>query len=589
MKMNTCFFATLVLFLLVVGYGAGAQQQPSTNSTAKPLVLRGGLLIDGTGKAPLQNSVIVIAAGKIQSVGAEGSVTVPSDATVINTTGKTIIPGLVDSHVHYDNFMAPQLLYWGVTAIGDMGTPRGWILAVKEAVEKGRAVGPYIMTVGNAITSPPRAATNDGSGFVIAAEFLSGNARNIYVSDEASLEAAIAEAKKLGVDAVKLREPMDPRLEKAAPQIAHRYGLPVFLHTASTGVGMDELLDAGLDLHVHLAGLNKAAVSPDIRERIVKGERFEVTHLLDTSKFPALAQGMVDKKMFLNPELGGPAAKYSRHLEEFDRANTAFLQGPMGAVLPEEDRVRALAAYKPHRGQHSEEVAEGYRRLGAFMKELVQRGGKVIAGSGASVNPAEESTGLSLHVEMRLLEEAGLTPMQALQAATSWGMEAWGKSKEAGTIEPGKRADLVILNRNPLEDLTATRDISQVIQGGKVVDREALARWKDPLPRPTPFEARHRYVTLIRTPFVDELSPESFRVNQRNAPELILQGEQFTPRSQVLFNDRLVPAKFYSETRLGISISEDMLREAGTIPVVVVQPGSGGGVSNMMYVIVAPD
>jgi hypothetical protein len=179
--------------------------------------------------------------------------------------------------------------------------------------------------------------------------------------------------------------------------------------------------------------------------------------------------------------------------------------------------------------------------------------------------------------------------MQALQAATSWPMEAWGKSQEAGTLEPGKRADLVILNRNPLDDLTATRDIAQVIQGGKIVDREALAQWKDTrLPRPTPMQAGLPNA-LIRLPFINRIAPDSLRVNQRNAPEIIIEGENFTAQAQVLFNDRLVPAKFYSETRLGVSMRADWLREPGSFPLAVVRPGSGGGVSNSFYFIVAPD
>jgi len=602
---KTHFFATLLLFVLAAGYGAAAQRQPAANLAAKPLVLKGGLLIDGTGKAPLKDSVIIIAAGKIQSVGAQGSLTVPSDATVIDATGKTIIPGLVDSHVHFGSATAPQYLYWGVTTVGDMGDPRGWILALKNEVEKGRAVGPYIMAVGNAIQVAPKPGEKlldrERNGFSVDT-FLTGNGHYPYVSDEASLEAVTAEDQRLGVDAVKLRERLDPRMLKLAAQAAHRHGLPVFAHYTNGPVaapfniglfqGTDEILDTGIDVHVHLFGLVKATVSPEIRERIAqgyaKGEDLgvysypEVMAFADTSKLSQLAQGMVDKKMFLNPTIRALATdwmKFSRYREEFDRLSTEFSQGPMAALSP--DRAQNTT-YKPYRGPHAEALAEGYRKVDGFIREFVQRGGKVIAGT-------DSGGGINIHVEMRLLEEAGLTPMQAIQAATSWGMEAWGKSKEVGTIEPGKRADLVILNRNPLEDLAATRDISQVIQGGKVVDREGLIHWKDPFPPRPSLLQNGRLNPLMQIPFINEISPDSFRVNQQNAPELILRGEKFTPRSQVLFNDRLIPAKFYSETRLGISLDPAMLKEEGTIPLVVVRPGSGGGVSNMVYVIVTPD
>ena len=95
---RTRFFLALGLVALVPVFGALAQQRAQTNQRA--LVLRGGFLIDGTGAVPVPNSVVTIASGKIQSVGREGSATIPADATVIDATGKTIIPGLVDSHVH---------------------------------------------------------------------------------------------------------------------------------------------------------------------------------------------------------------------------------------------------------------------------------------------------------------------------------------------------------------------------------------------------------------------------------------------------------------------------------------------------------
>ena len=119
--------ATLAWWFTVAVCGAFAQQQPRTAGTSQQgknvLVLHGGLLIDGTGGPPLPDPVITIAEGIIQSVGARGSAAIPSGATVMDTTGKTIIPGLLDSHVHFRNSLAPLYLYWGVTTVGDLGNP----------------------------------------------------------------------------------------------------------------------------------------------------------------------------------------------------------------------------------------------------------------------------------------------------------------------------------------------------------------------------------------------------------------------------------------------------------------------------------
>src|SRR5579862_1118850 len=126
--------------VLLVAFWAFAQ-----NGQTRTLALRGALLIDGTGRAPVANSVVLISNGKIQAVGAEGSVTIPGDATVIDASGKTIMPGLVDSHVHIRSYIAPMYLYWGVTSMGDLGNPTGWTLAYRDAIAKGRMAGPYLM------------------------------------------------------------------------------------------------------------------------------------------------------------------------------------------------------------------------------------------------------------------------------------------------------------------------------------------------------------------------------------------------------------------------------------------------------------
>ena len=567
-----------------------AARNVASQPGAKVLVLKGGLLLDGTGRAPVGNSVIVISGGKIQSVGTEGSAVIPSDATVMDTKGKTIIPGLVDSHVHYRTSFAPLFLYWGVTTVGDMGNPRGWILAEREAVEQGRLVSPYIMAVGNIVNAPPKPGEALGPGEIVRPDqFLNGNNFQTYVREEASLEATIADAKKQGVDGIKLYVRLPPPMLKLAAQIAHRHGLPAFAHYTSGNArqglfqGTDEILDTGLDGQIHLFGLIKATVPAEIRERIAKGENVEAAHWMDTSKFKGLAEKMVAAKIYLNPTLGAEWAQFSRYREEFDRANEEFFQGAVAKVIPEQSRGMYQAFYKPYRGKDREEREEGYRKMGEFVKEFVAAGGKVMAG--ADEGPGGRPVGLSLHAEMQILNEVGLTPMQALQAATSWGMEAWGKLKEAGTVEAGKRADLVVLKRNPLEGIEATREIEMVIQGGRVVDREGLANWREAFPRPTPVQTGPANL-LIRVPFITAIAPDWVSRKGNQKVEVMIQGENFSPQCAVLVNNRLAPGIYYDEHRLGVQIRPEWMPGPGTYPLVVVRPGSGGATSNMFYLIV---
>jgi hypothetical protein len=309
---------------------------------------------------------------------------------------------------------------------------------------------------------------------------------------------------------------------------------------------------------------------------------------LDTSKFPPLVQGMVKNKMALNPTLSNSFAPYSKFQPELDRASREFLSGPIGKVLPESVRQQYLQAYAAPpaaQAERNEQMAEGYRRVSLFVKEFTDAGGKVVGGSDSG--GGIRTPGFAIHAEMQLLHEAGLSPMQILQAETGWAAEAWRKSAEFGTIQAGKRADVVVLNRNPLDDITATRDIHQVIQAGKVIDRATLANWKEGGP-PRPEISSGPGPHLMHIPFIHNILPEFVAANAKNPPEVIIHGENYSQDSLVLFNGQLLPAKFYSETQVGVQLKPDLLKQTGTIPIAVVRPGSGGGVSNTQYLIVTP-
>src|SRR5436309_10790804 len=176
------FFVTLALLSIVSSFSALAQNQQ------RPLVIRGGLLIDGTGAAPVPNSVIVVSNGKIQAVGREGTVTIPANATIIEAGGKTVIPGLVDSHVHLRNYHIQDYLYWGVTTVGDLGNSPGWLVGYRDAVEQGRATGSYILVGGLRFNAPLRPEFNNPLD-----AFMTGNAGNACMTDEASAENAVIE------------------------------------------------------------------------------------------------------------------------------------------------------------------------------------------------------------------------------------------------------------------------------------------------------------------------------------------------------------------------------------------------------------
>jgi len=576
---RTGLFLILGLIALLPTIGALGQNQ-------RVLVVRGGLLIDGTGADPVPNSVVVVANGKIQSVGREGSVTIPANATVIDAAGKTIIPGLVDSHVHLRNYHVQDYLYWGVTTVGDLGNSPGWLVAYRDAIAQGRMPGSYVLVGGNRFNAPLRPEFVNEMN-----DFMTGNAGNAVITDIEAAEREVEYAKKIGQDGIKMRDRLTPEMMKTIIGLAHKRGLPVFAHfdSASTRqgqplLGTDEIVDTGLDVHVHLFGLIKATAPKAVVDRIKAGGPTQGWEQLDTSKFGPIVQKMVANKMFLNPTIANQFQTASKYLAEFDRINTQYVNSPMGQSAPIPVRDRYARSFKRGPEQNATQLAEGYRRAGLFVKQFADAGGKLIAGTDSDAGRIGTS-GITLHEEMAMFSEIGVPPMKIIQSATSWGMEAWGKAKEAGTVEQGKRADLVVLNKNPLDDIRNTMDINTVIQGGNVVDREALAKRAEVLPRPGLLQEGFANPAL-KQPFIDDIMPELISTKAKNPSQMTIRGHSFSKDSFVLLSDQVIHGTVQGENMVRISLPASIAKAPGAYPLVVVDPGNGGGISNTFYLIV---
>ena len=578
-------FLTAALIATLVSPAPLAQNQVR-QAAQRPIVIRGGLLIDGTGAAPVPNSVITIVNGRIQSAGREGSVSIPADAAVIDATGKTIIPGLVDSHVHLRNYHIQDYLYWGVTTVGDLGNSPGWLTAYRDAVEQGRATGSYILNGGNRFNAPlkPEFVNN------LDAE-LTGNSGNAPVTDAASAEREVAKAKQVRQDAIKMRDRLTPAQMKMVIDVAHRQGFPVFAHfdSASTRqgqplTGTDEIVDTGLDVVVHLFSLIKATAPPEVVDRIRKGGPTEGWDQLNTARFAPIIQKLVANRIYVNPTIASQFEKASKYLPEFDKINTSYVNSPMGQSAPKPVRDRYALSFKPGPPANAAVLAEGYKRAGQFVKQFAEAGGKIISGTDAGAGRIGTS-GLTLHEEMMMLSEVGVPPMKIIQSSTSWPMEAWGKGKEAGTLEAGRRADVLVLNRNPLDDMHATMDIFRIVQGGNVIDREGLAGHRqEVVPRPGLVTEGFANPALT-VPFIDEVWPELISTRDKPSP-VTIKGSNFSRSSFVLFNDQVVRGTVRGDNEIQINIPPGVAKAAGVYPLVVVQPGSAGGVSNTFYFMV---
>jgi len=216
--MNISRLGILTSVIFAVSFICGCTIGAQTRS----LVIEGATLIDGTGRAAVTDSVIVIRDGKFQEVGKRGEVSIPQGAEVVNAQGKTVLPGLIDGHCHYRDWMGEIYLAYGVLTCPNISNnPVEWIIAQREGVKNGSVRGPRVWASANIIDGPPP----EGTGV------LRRQRTSIIVESEDEARKAVRSLVDKGVDGIKLFERLNPQVAKAAADEAHRLGRPVFGHT----------------------------------------------------------------------------------------------------------------------------------------------------------------------------------------------------------------------------------------------------------------------------------------------------------------------------------------------------------------------
>ena len=392
-----------------------------TPPASHALVITGGTILDVSGKnPPMANGTIVVIDGRIASVGPARDVKVPADATVVNAAGKTIIPGLWDMHAHFEQVeWGPIYLASGVTTIRDVGNELEFVTSVRDAVAAGKGVGPRMLLAGIVDGPGPtgmgaiRASTPDEGRKVVNRYHDAGFAQ-IKIYSSVSLDVL-----------------------RAITAEAHRLGMTVTGHVPQN-ITASEAIDAGMDQINHAEYIADVAV-PDAKKIIAKMKEHKT--VLD----PTLALYELLARPFTQPiESFEPGIRHvARELE----APLAGFGSP-----PDSARFRKI--------RFDEDVA--------LVGALHRAGIPIVAGTDQSV------PGFSLHREIELYVRAGFTPLEALQAATIVPARVMGRDRDSGTIDVGKRGDLVILDANPLDDISNTRKIYRVITNGRVFDPAPL-------------------------------------------------------------------------------------------------------------------
>ena len=446
-----------------------------------PRALVGATLVDGTGAAPVPDSVVILRDGKIDCAGPRSACPLPDQFGGIDTLdlrGHWIAPGLIDAHVHfsqtgwadgrpdsidvrdrypYEEVVAglrsrPErfgrsLLCSGVTAAFDVGG-YPWTIALSDRFEPATDVprvaasGPLLATVDHPLNLP-------------------GERQFVVLSDPDSARTGTRYLKAQGADAVKVwfipsrersLEEMSAAV-RAAGEEARRLGLPLIVH--ATGLAeAKEALRAGAKLLVH-----------SVDDKPVDQEFLDLAKSAGTVYCPTLTVMSGYLELF-----GGALRKQAPAFED-----------PNGCVDADTRSRIAETAQVPPGADLTPEALEGFtrriegekRNAALNLKKVLDAGIPVAMGTDAG-NPMTLH-GPSVYIEMEAMQAAGLTPMQVLVASTHGGALAMGREKEIGTVEKGKHADLVILAADPTADIANLRKLRWVVRGGALRTIEELS------------------------------------------------------------------------------------------------------------------
>jgi imidazolonepropionase-like amidohydrolase len=442
--------------------------------SSRPLAITGATLIDGSGGPPIEPATVVIEGERFSRVGPSASTPLPEDAEVIDASGRFLIPGLVDMHVHAGPPPREHLALFldaGVTTVLDLGGQVPDLSAYRAAIEAGTKPGPRLYFTGPLL--------EEGRLF----EGFAGMSRHF---DADQVEAEVDRLTELGVDAIKLYITVRAETARRAVARAHAHGLRVFMHQQATW-GADAA-DAGVDCLEHLMVFGDLAPDEDRPDAGAMtpfeygGWMWRWLPDLDTrsAKVQRTFERMLAAGTALDPTLvlfaARPAALGADAADVGDTAMDDPERTPLLPHLPKpvaEELANRWAERRRAAAGASATARERTRRAWEKLLELTgafhAAGGVVLAGTDCP-NVAIVS-GYSLHRELQLLVRAGLSPMQALLAGTSRPAERLDKRDTFGRIQPGLSADLLILSRNPLLDIHNTRSIERVIVRGRTSRR----------------------------------------------------------------------------------------------------------------------
>jgi imidazolonepropionase-like amidohydrolase len=451
-------------------------------STAVALV--GGRLIDGTGRAPIDNAVVVMQGERIVAAGPAGAISVPRDATVVRVDGKTIMPGIIESNGHIIfSGQSNHTLYWvrrweqyyeigarnlftslmqGVTTIRDTMDPLDVMLQLRADVASGQIAGSRLFTCGTILNYPgmygmygEALKTYSPDAQLLLPEQITKarEAMELVVRDAAHGREIVREYARRGVDFIKVSAFSGPSNQppelttdalREIVEEAHRHDLPVTTHTMSVA-SVRSVVAAGVDAMEH----------PELMDFSTKPGEGELPD--------DLVQQMVRQNIYSIPLLVAFEV-YPRYVSHPSR-----LEDPYYIQHAPADMVREAQEWVQFEREADADAGKVWEERYQLGRRNLE---KLIAAKAPIAMGTDKGTRLNFHEsmnhvrELELYVELGMTPMDAIVSATRRGAELLKKERELGTVEAGKLADVIVVDGNPLERMSSLRNVKMVFKGG---------------------------------------------------------------------------------------------------------------------------
>ncbi len=428
------------------------------------IALVGATLIDGSGGPAVPDAAIVIRGGRIESVGERSGFQLPKGTREVNVAGRWIIPGLIDAHAHLgpsSSWARPRYLAWGVTTLRNVHGGTGSLSQARKRPQAGPPDGPRIYASGPMIDGLPTTYPDA-----------------IGVNGEKDARKGVDRLVTAGSDFVKVYTRIDAPLLRAIVDEARAFNLSVAGH-----LGMTDAVTAakvGVSTIEHMSGVPEAAsanpsslYTAHYRGFYPGWTAFERRWAeVDSAALTRVAQRLAEAKVMIVPTL-------VLH-ETLSRMNEpGLMRDPALQDVPEQQQRDWDVLGMISRAGWGEDEFTAFRRSrpmqDLFLRAFAAAGGRIAAGTDASNQLLVP--GYSEHRELELLVRAGLTPREALRAATRNGAVLLGQDS-LGLLAPGKVADLVVLSKDPLLDIRNTRAIHAVMARGYLLDADSIrATW----------------------------------------------------------------------------------------------------------------